>query len=143
MFLGEYRHLLDSKGRLAIPSKFRLKLSEGVVITKGIEECLFLYPKAEWSKFVEKLMNLPVTRNSSRAFLRLMFSGAIEEELDQQGRVLIPENLRNYAGLKKKVVIVGVFNRIEIWDETKWEEYRQLTESEAQKIVEDLKELGI
>lgn len=143
MFLGEYRHILDSKGRLAIPSKFRMKLGEGLVITKGIEECLFIYSKEEWSKFIEKLMNLPLTQSSSRTFLRLMFSGAIEEELDNQGRILIPENLRKYAGLKKNVVIVGVFNRIEIWDEIKWEEYQKATESEAQKIVEDLKNLGI
>ncbi len=143
MFLGEFKYLLDSKGRLAIPSKFRARLSEGVIITKGIEQCLFVYPLSEWQKLIEKLMKLPITQTSSRAFLRLMFSGAVEEELDQQGRILIPENLRTYANLKKQVIVVGVFNRIELWDEKAWEEYKKSTEGEAQRIAEDLKELGI
>jgi len=143
MFLGEYKHLLDQKGRLAIPAKFRSKLVDGLVLTRGIDQCLFIYSKEEWEKFLKKIMNLPLTQANSRAFLRLIFSGAIEEDLDQQGRILIPENLRNYANLKKQVVIVGVFNRIEIWDEKIWEEYKQNTENEAYKIAEDLKDLGI
>jgi MraZ protein len=143
MFLGEYKHLLDQKGRLAIPAKFRPKLAAGLVITRGIDQCLFVYSREEWEKFINKLMNLPLTQANSRAFLRLIFSGAIEEDLDQQGRILIPENLRNYASLKKQVVIVGVFNRIEIWDEKIWEEYKANTENEAYKISEELKDLGI
>jgi MraZ protein len=143
MLIGEYRHNLDAKGRTAIPAKFRSKLSEGLVITRGIDNCLFGYSKTEWEKVVEKITKLPISQKDSRAFSRLMLSGAVEAEIDSQGRVLIPEYLRKYAKLEKKIVIFGVQSRIEIWDEKTWESYKTQSEENAEEIAERLSDLGI
>lgn len=143
MLLGEYKHNLDSKGRLAIPSKFREKLSAGAIITRGLDNCLFVFANKEWELLAEKLMALPLSQANSRAFVRLMLAGASDVLLDTQGRILIPDYLRNYAGLKKEAVVAGLYNRIEIWDKESWEKYKQKTESASEEIAEKLGELGI
>jgi len=143
MILGEYKHNLDSKGRLAIPSKFREKLSAGAIITRGLDNCLFVFANKEWEVLAEKLMALPLSQANSRAFVRLMLAGASDVFLDSQGRILIPDYLRNYAGLKKEAVVAGLYNRMEIWDKDSWERYKQKTESASEEIAEKLGELGI
>ena len=143
MFIGEYRHNLDQKGRIAVPSKFRINLKDGAVVTKGLDECLFLYPKKEWQKLAEKLANLPVGRANSRAFARLMLAGAMEVNTDKQGRIILPDYLRGYAGIRKKVVVAGLYNRVEIWDEEKWEEFKVEAEKSSSEIAETMGELGV
>lgn len=143
MFLGEFKHNLDNKGRIAVPAKFRQKLDSGAVLTRGLDRCLFLFPQKEWESLAEKLTRLPISQSNSRAFVRLMLSGASDVEFDTQGRVLIPEHLRSYAGLSKKAVITGLFSRIEIWDEEGWERYKKKTESASDDIAERMGELGI
>jgi MraZ protein len=143
MLIGEFKHNLDQKGRVSIPAKFRQKFAEGLILTRGIDQCVFGFPKPEWEKLVNKITNLPLSQANARAFARLMLSGAFEAEIDNQGRVLIPEVLRKYAHLEKKVVIVGMYNRIEIWDEKKWEEYKKQSEENSQEIAERLSDLGI
>jgi MraZ protein len=143
MIIGEFKHNLDDKGRLLIPAKFRPKFSEGIVITRGIDNCLFGFTKEEWEKVVNKLVNLPISQANARAFSRLMLSGAFETEIDNQGRILIPEIIRQYANLRKKVVIVGVYTRIEIWDENNWENYKKQSEENSEEIAERLSDLGI
>lgn len=138
--MGEYQHVLDAKGRLIMPAKFREGLGERFVITRGLDNCLFVYPFAEWSLLEQKLKALPFTRSDARAFMRFFFSGAAECELDKQGRVLIPNNLRDHAKLKKDVVVIGVSNRVEIWSQEVWEQYSQETglsfESIAEKMID-------
>lgn len=143
MFIGEYAHNLDEKGRLAIPVKFRRDLSKGAVVTRGLDNCLFLYTKTEWEKLAEKLAVLPISQSNSRAFSRLMLAGAMEVEIDKQGRVVLPEYLREFAGLKKNVVLAGLYNRAEIWDEEKWKTYKTQTETNSNEIAEKMAELGI
>jgi MraZ protein len=143
MLIGEFKHNLDQKGRVSIPAKFRQKFAEGLILTRGIDQCVFGFPKPEWEKVVNKITNLPLSQANARAFARLILSGAFEAEIDNQGRVLIPEVLRKYAHLEKKVVIVGMHNRIEIWDEKKWEEYKKQTEENSEEIAERLSDLGI
>lgn len=143
MFLGEFKHNIDTKGRLAIPAKFRMQLDGGAILTRGLDSCLFLFPKKEWDNLVEKLMKLPLAQAGSRAFVRLMLSGASDVEFDSQGRILIPESLRNYAHLDKKTVVTGLYNRIEVWDVDAWDQYKQKTESASEEIAEKLGELGI
>ena len=143
MFIGEYQHNLDTKGRVAVPSKFRQKLSGGAIITRGLDNCLFLFTNKDWEVLAQKIISLPLAQANSRAFSRLMLAGAVDVEVDQQGRVLIPEYLRTYAQLKKQVVITGLYNRIEVWDSEKWKSYKQKTESASDEIAERLGELGI
>lgn len=123
MFFGEYEHSIDAKGRVIIPAKLREALGEHFIITKGLDECLFVYPMEQWRAFEEKLQALPLNQPSARAFSRFFFSGATEGELDKQGRVMLPQNLRDYGGLSKEIVITGSGNRLEIWDKDKWESY--------------------
>ncbi len=143
MLLGEYRHNLDTKGRVAIPAKFREKLNAGAIITRGIDSCLFVFANAEWDALAKKLIALPIAQANSRAFVRLMLAGASDVGLDNQGRILIPDYLRAYAGLKKEVVVAGLYNRIEVWDEAAWKAYKAKTESASEEIAEKLGELGI
>jgi len=143
MLLGEYRHNLDTKGRMAIPAKFRDKLASGAIITRGLDNCLFIFSRDEWQKLAEKLVALPLAQANSRAFARLMLSGASDAEIDAQGRILVPDYLREYAGLKKAVVITGLYNRAEIWDEAQWNRYKEKTEAASDEIAEKLGELGI
>ncbi len=138
MFLGEYYYNLDSKDRIAIPVSFRKKLGSRGVITRGIDNCLFLFPKEEWKKLVKKILTLPIGQPNSRAFMRLMFAGAKEVEIDSLGRILIPDYLKKFAKLKKGVAICGLFSRIEIWDKATWERYKKETEKESQKIAQTL-----
>ena len=143
MLLGEYKHNLDTKGRMAIPAKFRDKLSAGAIITRGIDNCLFVFANAEWEKLAEKLIALPLAQANSRAFVRLMLAGATDVTVDSQGRILIPDYLRKYAGLKKATVVAGLYNRIEVWDEAAWTTYKTKAETSSEEIAEKLGELGI
>ncbi len=143
MLLGEYKHNMDAKGRLAVPAKFRSDLSAGAIITRGLDRSLFIFNKSEWEKVVEKLVALPLAQANSRAFVRLMLAGASDAPLDSQGRVLVPDYLREYAGLRKQVVVAGLYNRIEIWDAKTWSGYKSKTEAASDEIAEKLGELGI
>ncbi|MBA7636818.1 Transcriptional regulator MraZ [subsurface metagenome] len=143
MLIGEYKHTIDTKKRLAIPAKLRKDLGERAVITKGLENCLVIYTLEEWQKLALKLENLPTSQVDARNFARIMLSGASDVELDKLGRVLIPDYLKNYASLKKNVTLLGLSNKIEIWDTEKWQEYSKRTESSVEDIAERLKEFGI
>ncbi len=143
MFLGEYNYTLDEKKRLAIPPKFRHVLGKRAVITRGLDNCLFLYPFNEWKKLAEKLSKLPLSQADARGFARIMLAGAMEVSLDRLGRILVPDYLKKYATLQRKVVVAGLYNRIEVWDEKRWELYKTKTEKEAGDIAERLKELGV
>jgi MraZ protein len=143
MFIGEYKHNIDEKGRLAVPAKFRARLKVGAVVTRGLDNSLFLYPKKEWEQLAAKLSALPISRANTRAFSRLMLSGAMDATLDSQGRIMIPEYLRTYAHISKKTVITGLYNRLEIWDEVTWEKYKTATEKDSGEIAEALGELGV
>lgn len=142
MFIGEYKHALDDKGRIAIPTKFRKQLAKGAVVTRGLDTSLFLFPKEEWDKLAEKLASLPLGQSNSRAFARLMLAGAMDVVLDKQGRAVLPEYLREYAGMKKNLILAGLFNRLEIWDEENWETYKKKVESDVETVAEKLGELG-
>ncbi len=143
MLLGEYQHSLDTKGRITIPSRLREGLGERFVVTKGLDTCLFVYPLAEWAALEEKLRSLPLTRADARAFVRLLFSGAVECEPDKQGRVLLPPNLRAHARLEKDVYLLGVSNRVEIWDKEIWEQYSMQAAASFEQAAEQLEGLGI
>jgi MraZ protein len=143
MFIGEYSHNLDDKGRLAVPVKFRRELSKGAVVTRGLDNCLFLFTKTEWAKLAEKLAALPFSQANSRAFARLMLAGAMDVILDKQGRIILPEYLRQFAGLKKSAVIAGLYSRLEIWDQDMWNKYKNQTESHSNEIAERMAELGV
>lgn len=143
MLLGEYKHSLDTKGRMAMPAKFREKLITGAIITRGLDKCLFVFGTKDWESLVQKLLSLPLAQSNSRAFVRLMLAGASSVDFDKQGRILIPEYLRKYAGLKKQVVVAGLYSRVEIWDYETWENYKSKTESASDEIAEKLSELGI
>jgi len=143
MFIGEYKHNLDAKGRLAVPAKFRAMLKGGAVVTRGLDNCLFLYTKKEWTALAEKLAKLPISQANTRAFARLMLAGAMDTDFDNQGRIMLPEYLRKFSGLKKKVVIAGLYDRLEIWDEINWNKYKAGTEKKSTAIAEALGELGV
>ena len=143
MFIGEFKHNLDLKGRLAVPVKFRKKLSGGAIVTRGLDKCLFVFGNKEWEALAQKLIALPLAQANSRAFVRLMLAGAMDVELDKQGRILIPDYLRDYAGLKKETIVAGLYNRFEIWNSESWKEYKNKTESQSDEIAEKLSELGI
>ena len=142
MLIGEYNHNIDSKGRLILPAKFRTELGERFIVTKGFDGCLYGYSVEEWRAIEEKIKTLPlVTGKDARNFTRFFFSSAIECEIDSQGRILISQNLREFAELKKEVVIIGVSSRIEIWSKEKWDEYNESQDSED--IAEKMTFLGI
>lgn len=143
MFIGEHQHSLDEKGRLIIPSKFRDDLGYEFVMTKGLDNCLFVYPKKEWQILEEKLKSLPLTNKDARAFIRFFFAGASECILDKQGRVLIPSNLREHSRLEKDAVVIGVSTRLEVWSKTEWESYNNDDNLSYDSIAEKMAELGI
>jgi MraZ protein len=143
MFIGEYQHNIDEKGRMAVPIKFRSRLGKGTTVTRGLDRCLFVFTEIEWQELAKKLVALPMAQANSRAFARLMLAGAMEVVLDSQGRILLPDYLRQYAGLKKQAVVVGVYSRMEIWDEHSWQQYKAETESHSNEIAERLSQLGI
>jgi MraZ protein len=143
MFIGEYQYTIDEKKRMAIPPKLRAVLGKKAIITRGLDQCLWLYPLKEWGVLAKKLSQLPLSQADARGFARIMLTGAMEVNIDNMGRILVPDYLKNYATLQKKIVIAGVYNRIEIWDEIKWRDYTQKTENEVGDIAERLKELGV
>lgn len=138
MFTGEYQHTLDGKGRVIIPSRLRDGLGDRFVVTRGLDQCLFVYPSSEWVRLEQKLKQLPFTKRDSRAFSRLFFSGAMEVETDRQGRVLIPQNLREYAGIEKDVMFIGVSNRVEVWSEEAWRNYFGQANENYEELAEKL-----
>jgi MraZ protein len=142
MLIGEYAHALDAKNRMIIPSKFREELGEKFILTKGLDGCLYAYPHNEWAILEDKLKKLPLTSKDARAFVRFMFSGANECEIDKQGRTLIPQNLIEYANIKKEIVSIGVSNRIEIWSKESWEAYNNLN-IDYEDVAEKMSDLGI
>lgn len=143
MFIGEYNHSLDGKGRIIIPSKFRSDLGTKFIMTKGLDNCLFIYPKEEWQIFEDKLKTLPLTNRDARAFVRFFFAGASECSLDKQGRILIPSNLRKHSELEKDAIIIGVSTRIEIWSQENWDTYTDDDNLSYESIAENMAELGI
>jgi MraZ protein len=143
MFLGEYRHNLDYKGRLGVPKKFRETLVPGAILTKGLDGCLFLYPKLEWERLTTRLRELSVTQADTRAFERYLFGGATKVEFDQLGRIKIPEYLLTYASLKKEAVLVGILERIEIWSPERWNRLAKELEARGEEIAEKLGEKGV
>jgi len=143
MFIGEYSHNLDDKGRVAIPAKFRSMLKGGAVVTRGLDNCLFLYTKKEWRELAGKLAKLPISKANTRAFARLMLAGAMDVDFDNQGRIMLPEYLRKFAVLKKNLIIAGLYDRLEIWDEAAWNKYKKGTEKKSTDIAEALGELGV
>ena len=143
MLIGEYEHSLDSKNRIIMPSKFRDDIGEKFIVTKGLDGCLFAYSISEWKNFEEKLRSLPLSNKDARAFSRFFFAGAIDCEIDKQGRFLISSNLREFAELTKEVVIIGVGTRIEFWDKSKWKNYNSSENVSADEIAENMTMLGI
>lgn len=143
MFIGEYHHTIDAKKRLAIPAKFRKRLGEAAVLTKGLDKSLVLYPMKEWEELAGKLSKLPVGQAGTRSFVRTMLAGASDVEIDSLGRVLVPDYLKDYAELKKNTVIAGLYNRLEIWDEDNWNEYKKNSEKNTGDVAEKLGELGV
>ncbi len=143
MFIGEYQANIDDKGRIAIPAKFRGQLKAKVVVTRGLDNSLFLYNVDEWKKLAEKLASLPISTANTRAFSRLMLAGAMDCDVDKQGRIIIPGYLQEFAKIRKKIVFAGLYNRIEIWSEELWATYKQQTEKESNNIAEQLGSLGV
>ena len=143
MLIGEYEHSLDAKGRLIMPAKIREDIGEKFIITKGLDGCLFGFSQTEWTNFEEKLKTLPLTNKNARDFVRFFLSGAIECEIDKQGRFLIASNLREYENMEKEAVIIGVGTRIEIWNKDKWKEYNSEENISADEIAENMTMLGI
>ena len=138
MFMGEYQHSIDVKGRMIVPAKFRELLGETFVITRGLDQCIFGYPMDEWRKLEEKLKDLPMTKKDARAFARFFFSGATEVEIDKQGRINLPSTLINYANLDKECVVVGVSSKIEIWSKDAWDNYFDESAQSFNEIAENL-----
>jgi len=143
MLIGEYTHTLDPKKRLSLPSKWRKELGEGVVITRGLDNCLFVYPLNEWQTITEKIGRLPFGQADTRGFNRFFLSGAVEVEVDSVGRILIPDFLKEFAGLGSKVVLAGIHDRIEIWDQNKWTTYKAHIEAQAEALAEKLGDIGV
>ena len=143
MLIGEYEHSLDVKGRLILPAKIREDMGDKFIVTKGLDGCLFGFSQNEWTNFEEKLKTLPLTNKNARDFVRFFLSGAIECEIDKQGRFLIAGNLREYANLEKDAIIIGVGTRIEIWNREKWKSYNSDENISADEIAENMTMLGI
>jgi len=143
MLIGEYKHIIDIKKRLAIPAKFRRVFSQGAVITRGIDNCLVLYSAKEWKDMASKLGKLPSSQTEARSFARVMLAGAMPVKFDRLGRILIPDYLKNYASLKKNAVVIGLYTRLEIWSEEKWESYKKRAENEVGDLASKLGELGL
>jgi MraZ protein len=143
MLIGEYRHKIDDKRRIALPAKFRRALGKTLVITRGLDNCLFVFSKGQWQTIVEKLSQLSMGQADSRAFGRYFFAGAAELEIDQLGRVLVPSELADHAGLTGNTVLIGVNDRCEMWNEETWDRYRVSVEKEADRVAEKLGEIGV
>lgn len=141
-FLGEYEHTLDEKKRVSLPKAFRTALGKKMVMTRGLDNCLFAYPQSSWKKVAAKLETLSFAQADTRGFNRFILSGAAEVEVDSAGRILVPEHQREFAGLKKNVVFAGVSDRVEIWDAALWKEYKKRIEKQADAMAEKLGEIG-
>lgn len=143
MFVGEYQHSIDPKGRIIIPAKFRNRLGDMFYLAKGMESCLYLYPEAQWNELSDKISKLPLAEDNARKFARYFFAGATECEIDKQGRILIPTNFRDYAELQKEIYVNGANTRVEIWSKHMWEEHLALIASEYPYIIKTMAGLGI
>jgi MraZ protein len=143
MFIGEYKHNLDAKGRIAIPSKFREELRGGAVVTRGLDNCLSVYSTDGWKKIAERLNNLPLSDANARAFARFMLAGAMQVDIDRVGRIVIPQYLRKFANLSGSVVVAGLFDRVELWNEKDWQAYQNKSETDVTGIASKLTEWGI
>jgi len=143
MFIGEYKHTIDPKNRMTIPAKFQGQLNDGAIITRGLDNCLFVFTNEEWKKVAEQIKQQSFTTANARAFSRLMLAGAMDVKLDNQGRILIPSYLSDYANLGQKVIVAGLYDRLEIWNEDNWNEYKKNTEANANDIAEHMSNLGI
>lgn len=142
MFIGEYAHSIDAKKRLSLPSRVRSELGGRVVVTRGLDQCLFVYPVKTWETLAEKLGSMPIGEAGTRSFVRLMLAGAVDTEVDSQGRILIPDYLKEYAGLSKEVIVAGLWNRLEVWDDAKWKSYKREAEGNSEQIAEELGKMG-
>jgi MraZ protein len=143
MLIGEYLHTLDSKKRISLPAKFRKEVGRKVVITRGLDACLFMFPQKAWEKIAQKVSSLPVGQSDTRGISRFLLSGAVEAEVDGAGRILIPEYLKEFADLKSRVVLAGVSDRVEIWNEKTWDEYKRRIERGADQMAQTLGDLGV
>ncbi len=143
MLIGEYKHTLDPKKRLSLPSKWRQELGKTLIVTRGLDNCLFVYPQKEWEKITDKISELPLGSADTRSFNRFFLSGAVEVEVDSVGRILVPDFLKDFAQLDAKVVLAGIHNRVEIWDEKRWIEYKTQIEAQADALAEKLGEIGV
>ena len=143
MFIGEHSHTIDEKGRLSVPTRFKSAFKQGAVVTRGLDSCLWIYSKSEWEKIAAKLAALPISSKKSRGLARLMLAGAWDAKLDSQGRVVLPDYLRQYARINKHVIVAGLFNRIEVWQEDAWHTYRTAAEANSEEIAEGMADLGI
>lgn len=143
MLIGQHNHTLDDKNRLSLPSKFRKELGKTVVITRGLDKCLFVYPSGEWKTFTDKLRTLSVGSAEARSFSRFMLGSAVETDIDASGRVLVPDYLKAFAGLDVKVIVAGVTNRVEIWNEASWAAYTSRVENEADRLAQHLGDIGM
>ncbi len=143
MFMGQHNYSMDEKRRMSVPASMRKELGEKAVITRGIENCLVLYPLNAWKELAQKLQDLPTAKGETRGFVRIMLSGASEVSFDKLGRILVPDYLAKYADLEKEITIIGMINKIEIWEREKWEKYKDKTERNIGSMVEKLEELGI
>lgn len=143
MLIGEYRHTMDDKNRLSLPSKFRKEMGKKIIITRGLDRCLFVYPVGEWKKFSDKISALSIGSSEGRGFSRAMLGGAAEIDVDGSGRVLIPDHLKGYATLSSKVVVAGIHNRIELWNEELWNAYTSNVEVEANALAQKLADIGM
>ncbi len=143
MFIGEFHHTLDEKNRVSIPKKFRQDLDDGLVITRGLDGCLYIYTKKVWNEKAEQIAKLQMTKKAARAFQRHMFSGAMDMQIDKQGRIVIPDYLKKDSGINKRLVITGLYDRLEVWNEESWNEYLENNLKESDEIAESMSELGI
>lgn len=143
MLIGEYTHSIDEKNRLSLPAKFRNLMGKKIVVTPGLDQCLFVFTQKEWEKIQDKLNQSSLLQADNRSFNRFMFAGAVEAEVDSIGRILIPDFLRDHANLKSKVVVIGVSSRVEIWNEKTWSEYKKVVEKQADTLAEKLGQVGV
>lgn len=142
MLIGEYTHTIDEKNRISLPARFRKEMGKKIVMTHGLDNCLFLYSMTAWKQVAEKLGGLGIGQSDTRGFNRFMLAGAVEVDVDSIGRILVPDFLKKFAGLKEKAVFAGVHNRVEIWNSDRWSEYKDRTQKQADKLAEKLGEIG-
>lgn len=143
MLIGEHKHTLDTKKRLSLPAKFRKELGKTVVLTRGLDACVFVYSVKEWKKFTEKLSELSMGQSDTRAFNRFILGGAVEVDIDSAGRVLIPDFLKDFAGLEQKVIVAGLSSRVELWNEDRWNNYQVELSGQANVLAEKLGDIGM